>query len=390
MTEKISILAPNLSGGKTDRAYLIGKVLQKLGYEVKVLGFLFEENINPQPPFSLPITYIRGNQYPAMFKSSLNFLKEINGDIIYAMKPLPTTFGIALLKRLRKKKPLILDIDDWELNAYGDNWRYKFNFPSLMSDIFSHEGGLKNPEHPLYIQWSEKLIDKANGITISNRFLENRYGGTYLPTVQDIDLFDPEKYDSQANRQSYGLNNYRMLMFFGKVKPYHGLEDVLSALKIINESDLKLVLVGSEQNNDSYLQNIVKKWGKWILIIPQPLPETIPEIISLAHIMIIPQREGEKGIAEFLHQLINGMAMAKPIIATRVGDIPEVLKDTGFFVKSKSPQEIAQAIQLIFNNWENAIIKGKEARQRCVNNYSLDNMASILSKVIKLAKRSFY
>lgn len=388
MADKISVLAPDLSGGGGTRVYLIAKVLEKLGYEVTVFGFLFGQKLYPQPPSSIPVVYVSGCNYPKIINSGFNLLKEINGDIIYAIKPRPTSFGIGLLKRLQSKKPLILDIDDWELSWFGgDYWQYKPSLKDLARDLLKPDGSLRNPEHPLYLKWSEKLIDQADAITINNKFLEYRYGGTYLPNGKDTDLFDPQKFDPEASRHKYGLSDYRVLMFPGTARPHKGIEDVLMALEKLNQPDLKLVLVGGRDIGDGYVETLLKKWNKWIIKLPpQPL-DSMPEVVAAAHIVVVPQREKRTAIAQFPIKLTDGMAMAKPIIATRVGDIPAILADTGFLVTPNSPSEIAVTIQEIFNNWDNALSQGIKARQRCLSNYSLEKMASIVKKVISLLKQ---
>jgi glycosyltransferase involved in cell wall biosynthesis len=387
VVDKISVLAPDLSGGGSTRVYLLAKVLQKLGYDVSVFGFMFGDNLYPQPPLSIPVTYVAGYNYPQIFNSGFNLLKEIDGNILYAIKPRPTSFGIALLKRLQSKTPVILDIDDWELSWFGgDDWEYKPTFKQLTRDLLKQDGGLRNPQHPLYLQWSEKLIEQADGITINNRFLEYRYGGTYLPNGKDTDLFNPENFDAQACREKYGLSDYKILMFPGTVRPHKGVEDVLIALTQLNQPDLRLVLVGGREIGDGYVESLIEKWGEWIIKLPpQPL-DSMPEVVAAAHIIVVAQREDKTAIAQFPIKLTDGMAMAKPIIATRVGDIPEILADTGFLVNSQSPEEIATTIQQIFNNWDEATTKGIQARQRCINNYSLDNMANTLNQVINLVK----
>jgi glycosyltransferase involved in cell wall biosynthesis len=76
------------------------------------------------------------------------------------------------------------------------------------------------------------------------------------------------------------------------------------------------------------------------------------------------------------------MAMAKPILSTRVGDIPEILGDTGYLVDPGSPEQLAQMIQWIFQNLDTANAQGIKARERCIEHYSVDTMAAILADVI--------
>ena len=384
---KVSVLAPDLSGGGGTRVYLIAKVLQKLGYQINVYGFLFGEQLYPQPPSSIQVNYVQGCNYPNMIKSSLDLLRVIDGDIIYAIKPRPTSFGIGLIKALTNKKPLILDIDDWEMSWFGgDDWQYKPTIKQLARDLLKSDGSLRNPQYPLYIQWSEKLISQANAITVNNKFLEYRYGGTYLPNGRDTDLFNPDKFDPDESRVKYGLSDYKVLMFPGTARPHKGLEDVLIALEQINQPDYRLVLVGGREIEDQYLDGLLARWGKWIIRLPaQPLDE-MPQVVAAAHIVVVPQRMQPTALAQFPIKLTDGMAMAKPIISTDVGDIPEILQDTGFVVQPDSPDQIAKTIMIIFDNYPQALEKGKKARDRCINYYSVDKMALTLAKVIEILR----
>jgi hypothetical protein len=76
-------------------------------------------------------TTIRG-----FLMSAQQVLKKIDGDIIYAVKPKPTSFGLSLLKKLETRRRVILDIDDWELSWFGgDEWKYRPDFKQLYRDI---------------------------------------------------------------------------------------------------------------------------------------------------------------------------------------------------------------------------------------------------------------
>ena len=59
------------------------------------------------------------------------------------------------------------------------------------------------------------------------------------------------------------------------------------------------------------------------------------------------------------------MAMGKPIVATNVGGITEILRDgeTGFFVPSKDPVALAEKIKYLFENMNEAINLGRRAKE---------------------------
>lgn len=379
---KVTILSPTFCKGGIERAYLLSQVLQKLHCEVKILGFLSEGGIYPLPPRQLFLDWVRGGKYPQILGSAMQLLSKIDGDIIYAVKPLPTSFGIALLKKLSARLPVILDIDDWELSWHGgDSWQYHPTLKQLARDILKKDGALRNPTHPLYLRWMEKLVNRADAVTVHTQFLQKRFGGTYLPNGKDTELFDPAKFDPDTSRQNYNLSQYRVLMFPGAPRPYKGLEDILIALDYLNQPDLRLVIVGGNPYDD-YDEQLMVKWGRWIIKLP-PMPvEQMPEIIAAAHIIVVPQRDTPITRAQFPLKLTDGMAMAKPVLATRVGDIPEILGETGYLVEPASPLQLAEQIELIFQNLASANERGKKARERCIERYSIAAMAAMLEPVL--------
>lgn len=380
---KIAVITPDFSGGGVTRAYLLAQALRSLGHQVQVFGFQFGETVYPLPPAGLPIHPIPGGNYPKLFGYGRQLLSQMQADIIYAVKPKPTSFGVALLKQLQTRCPVILDIDDWELSwVGGDTEKYRPTPRQLMRDLFKPNGALRQPEHPLYLRWMEKLIPRANAITVDTRFLQTRFGGTYLPNGKDTEVFDPQRFSPEASRARYELADYRVLMFPGTARPHKGVEDVLMALEQLNEPDLRLVIVGGRKFDD-YEKYLSDRWGDWMIKLPRFPVEAIAEVVAAAHVVVVPQRDTATAKAQFPLKLTDGMAMAKPILSTPVGDIPEILGDTGYLVQPDSPAAIATQIRWIFQNLDLANQTGQKARERCIERYSVKAMGQILSEVIQ-------
>ncbi len=383
----ISILVWNLSTNDgIIRATLLGEALKKLGHKPQILGFIFGEGLYKATPSSWEVISVAGYNYPKLFQSVQKFLTQIDGDLIYAIKPQPASFGVALLKKGLTRKPIILDIDDWELSWHGgDDWSYRPGWKQLARDLIKPEGALRRPDHPLYLNWMERLIHYADAVTVHNSFLQKRFGGVFVPNGKDTVLFDPDRYDPEQSRSRYGMNGYRILMFPGAPRPYKGVEDILMALEQLNQPDLKLVIVGGSPYDD-YDDILMKRWGKWIIKLPNYPAEVMPEIVAAAHVIVVPQRDHPAARAQFPLKLTDGMAMAKPVLATRVGDIPEILGDTGFLSSPSSPDELAHQIQKIFENLEAANALGRKARHRCQEKYSIEAMSSTLKTLISNLK----
>ncbi|HEY9762432.1 MAG TPA: glycosyltransferase [Trichocoleus sp.] len=384
---KISILVGDLSSRGSgrwvgaDRPFLINEALRRAGYQTEIVGF--GDDLALASSIETPTQVVSRQPGIKLLQSTAELLKCIQGDIIYACKPKSTSFGLALLHRLKSQKPVFLDIDDWELSWHGgDAWKYGFTWRKAARDLLKSGGALRDPDHPLYLKWMESWVNAADVITIHSTFLKQRFGGIYLPNGKDTDLFNPEKYNPEICRLEYGLSDYRILMFPGAPRPYKGVEDVLDALDLIDAEDLKLVIVGGSPYDD-YDSHLLSKWPTRIIQLPKTAYEEMPKLIAAAHIIVVPQKDTPAAAAQFPLKLTDGMAMAKPILATRVGDIPEILDQTGYLVASDSPPDIAQGIQHIFDHYEQAIALAKQARERCIAHYSINSMSQILTTLLE-------
>lgn len=389
---KISFVVSDLSSkgagrwGGAIRPFLLAQALQKLGHQVKLVGLAYDEPASGAKDETIPLIAIPCPYYGGLWqtgKAIRQLVTHIDGDLIYAVKLKPSSFGLGLLSKTLSHRPLLLDIDDWEMSWFGgDEWRYQPTAKDLARDILKPQGRLRHLDDPLYLHWMEKLASRADGITLHTQFMQQRFGGTYIPSGKDTELFNPDRYDPQLSRQKYGLSDYKILMFPGAPRPYKGLEDVLLAMDQLDDPALRLVIVGGSPYDD-YDQRLQEQWGQRIIPLPRSPASLMPEIVAAAHIIVVPQRNHPATQAQFPLKLTDAMAMAKPIIASKVGDIPRILADTGYLVAPSSPDQIAQQIKAIFQDYDQAIAQGKLARDRCVEHYSLEAMGKILEQLLQ-------
>ncbi|PSN10531.1 glycosyl transferase group 1 [filamentous cyanobacterium CCT1] len=384
------------------RPFLLAQALQSGGYPVEIVGFSAEDGAGanlhsesgsaPAASQALPIANILIHVVPLATpapgpRALDKFFRHLSGDIVYAYKLKPSSFGLALLHRRvarsRPRRPLILDIDDWELSWHGgDDYRYRPNPRQLARDLLKSEGALRHPDHPLYLRWIERLVANADLITTHNDFLQQRFGGVKIPNGKDTELFNPDRYDAEASRAAYGLSGYRVLMFPGAPRPYKGVEDILTALDRLNEPDLKLVIVGGSPYDD-YDRTLRDRWPQHIIHLGKRPYGEMPKVIAAAHVVVVPQRQTPAAQAQFPLKLTDGMAMAKPILATRVGDIPAILNGCGYLAEADAPAQLAAQITAIFADYDQALELGRQARDRTLTHYSMAAMGAGLHQAIQ-------
>ena len=168
---KISVLASELSSNCLGRAYILAKVLQR-HWPVEIIGPMLRDTIwyPLADDNSIEYKYIKMRDYTISYWQLIKLSKKISGDVIYASKPLMSSYGVGLLNKLVKKKPLILDIDDWEVGLSKESYvkltkiKKITNFLTFLRSKFSYWN----------IVFMDKLIPLADEITVSNSFLQNK------------------------------------------------------------------------------------------------------------------------------------------------------------------------------------------------------------------------
>src|SRR5207247_4962554 len=76
------------------------------------------------------------------------------------------------------------------------------------------------------------------------------------------------------------------------------------------------------------------------------------------------------------------MAMAKPIVASAISDLPETLADCARLVPPGDVEQLAEAIDKLLANPEEARRLGEKARARCLQHYSIHRIAEKLCSVV--------
>jgi glycosyltransferase involved in cell wall biosynthesis len=172
-------------------------------------------------------------------------------------------------------------------------------------------------------------------------------------------------------------------MFFGTHRPHKGIEELIHAVSLLQDRDIMLTLVGVDEDNHS--KDLVKTGKKMLgdkfkVFGLQPF-EKVPEFLTMADMVVIPQKKGLGATGQVPAKVFDAMAMAKPIIATDVSDLPEILDGCGWIVEPGNSKQLAETIQYVLNNPEEAEKMGRKARQKCIEKYSWDAMEKILVSI---------
>jgi glycosyltransferase involved in cell wall biosynthesis len=150
--------------------------------------------------------------------------------------------------------------------------------------------------------------------------------------------------DSLQARRMLGIEG-NLLLFFGYVRRYKGLEYLLRALpKVLQEVDCTLLVVGEIYEEGSKFRQMIDqlRLSDCVRLIDRYIPnEQVGLYFEAADAVVLPYISAtQSGIIQIAY------GFRKPVITTRVGGVPEVVSDgeTGFLTEPGNPEALAETI----------------------------------------------
>jgi N-acetyl-alpha-D-glucosaminyl L-malate synthase BshA len=132
--------------------------------------------------------------------------------------------------------------------------------------------------------------------------------------------------------------------------------------------DTRLVMVGdgSERPNAEHRARCLGINDKCLFVGKQP---NIVDYLSASDVLLLPSEQESFGLAA-----LEAMACELPVIASRVGGIPEVVTDseTGFLSPVGDVEKMAQDAGRLLRDADLRISMGKAARESAISRYSTD------------------
>lgn len=172
------------------------------------------------------------------------------------------------------------------------------------------------------------------------------------------------------------------VFYLGWILPTKGIEELVEAWSEVEQKKWKLLLAGP--GNIEYQHLLIKKYKPAnIKFMGELIHNEALKSMANCDIFVLPSyTEG------FPNVILEAMALGKPIIATSVGAIPEMLStNCGLLVEPKNVEELKSSILSLIENEELRLRLGKNAIEKVQSQYTTDivfnQYATLWSKCIK-------
>jgi glycosyltransferase involved in cell wall biosynthesis len=193
-----------------------------------------------------------------------------------------------------------------------------------------------------------------------------------IPTGVDLERFHPQPPDASL-RKSLGLGSQGPLV--GAVtflRPEKGMTVLVEAVRWLKKrfSTVECVIIG-DGGEKAALFDRIRELGLEHCVHLVGFRHDVPALLAILDVVVIPSFE--EGIPQSLTQ---ALAMERPVVASAVGGVPEVVQDgvTGLLVPPRDPAILAEKIACLLHDPIAATRMGKVGRQVIQERYSMEHM----------------
>ncbi len=172
------------------------------------------------------------------------------------------------------------------------------------------------------------------------------------------------------------------VVFLGWVVPEKGVEELIKAWAHIHRQDWRLHIIGP--GDMQYQHELLDKYKPCgVTFLGELSHDEAMKRLARSSIFVLPSyTEG------FPNVILEAMGMGKPIIASNVGAIPEMLSDDcGILIPAKNAEALEKELERIVTNPGVGREMGKRAKNRVLANYSIDVVFEQYNSVWRSAVR---
>jgi len=288
-----------------------------------------------------------------------------------------------LRHRLKVLRPDLVHITAW--NIWGSPGLGIFAPCPLVAtvhDVNRHPGGSGLTRIPSVLyrwqwRWADQVIVHA---TTARTQLITQYRcqpeRVHVIPIGSYDFYRTVAHNVQPERTN-------TLLFFGRIWEYKGLNYLIEAEPLITEAfpDARIIIAGHGENFERYRQTMINP--NHFEVYNYRIPEKeVAHFFQQASVVVLPYIEAsQSGVIPLAY------AFGKPIVATTVGGIPEIVEDgiTGYLVPPRDSDSLANAIIRLLQDKELRQRMGQNALEKTRNEISWTTIARQTMEVYQAA-----
>ena len=324
------------------------------------------------------IRYTQYNKPILRFLSAFSAIPKLlreDYDLYHSTGIKATSILVIAQKIKRKKLPILCS--GFEIEGFEDMESRIFSKKSCKNKISEL---LKKFRRSMSLKYTHGLIVPAesykNFIAAHNIYKNKIF---VIPYVVDQEIFGRKYEKDMLLLNELGLKNKRVIMYTGEITALHGISDLIKAMEIINNKieDVVLIIVGDGSWTPRIKKYVKKKQIKNVIFTGRVSHEKIPYYHSIADVLVIPHVRRIDSELLYPSKLLECLASGKPIVASNLKAIADVVGENAILVEPENPQSFADGILTLLNNEELAKKMGENGK-KIIYKYSWEESAKKL------------
>ena len=280
-----------------------------------------------------------------------------------------------LMDELDRLDPDVVDFHfRWSPSYAEATRRYEGKKVFTFHNTFGEGVGLMHPFSVLNDTLWRRNIGHCSRVVCVSDFvrtdlINHRFDSTRLVTV-------PNGIDAPPD---VAVPEEDFILFVGRLVATKGLSYLVQAMKRV---DSKLIICG-EGPERSHLARLIGRYGLGdkVELAGHVIQETRDKLLSSCKVFVMPSLFESYGIA-----VAEAMSLGRPVVASNVGGLPEVVRDAGLYSRPKDSDDIADQINKLLEDPAERHRLGTHARELALT-YSWDKraqeMEALYSEVAK-------
>lgn len=318
---------------------------------------------------------------------------------------IPSKYGHSISSYLLAKNisnKLLPLIDDFNPNIIHTHWTTPSGFVGVYLKKFIKVAIVCNlmgsdintyPNYDIYSKFlTRKVINKSDRLISVSKSLKRKaetLGKPKCPInvvymgIDTKNVCYDMRYREIIRKQYNILEQEKIIMFIGHIITSKGIWELLKVFRKMDKENInvKLFLIGSgkELNRAKHFCKI-NRINHRVEFIGRVMHKEIGKWLSACDIFVLPSyTEGLPNV------VVEAMACKRPVIATQIGGIPEIIVDNknGILIPPKDMQALYSKIMLLCKNYKIAKDLGNAGYDTVIGKFSWDKSAEQIADIYK-------
>ncbi len=237
-----------------------------------------------------------------------------------------------------------------------------------------------------YLPITRFSIEESDAVTAISDYLRNvtraelevQKAVQVIPNFVNCDVFQPA--DGECRRDDFATADERILAHLSNFRPVKRVPDVIDVFALVRrEIPAKLLMIGDGPER-TVAEWLVRDKGLSRDVIFLGKQNQVQDLLNCADVLLLPSEIESFGLAA-----LEGMASGVPAVCSRVGGLPEVIRDgvDGFLVTPHDVHAMAARALEILTDPAKREAMGRAARQQALDNFCSEKIIPLYEQLYR-------